>query len=97
MGRAERNDSRRRIQALEEDVLLERVRALCTAAPRSLRDVAIDLFGAQKGYGRILAYQESGAHMEYLARRGLVEIANLADLEGEGDPVVFYRSAASAR
>jgi len=72
---------------------LDEVRAICRSEPRTVCDVAQALFGDQQGYGRILAYEEAGAHVEFLARRGLVEVANLEAFDKEQNPVVLYRAA----
>jgi glyoxylase-like metal-dependent hydrolase (beta-lactamase superfamily II) len=72
---------------------LDKVRALCTRdEPRTLQHIAADLFGVQQGYGRLLAYQEAGAHVEWLTRRGQLEIANLDDFRTQLNPVVYYRA-----
>ncbi len=72
---------------------LDKVRALCAGAePRTLQQIAAAMFGVQQGYGRLLAYQEAGAHVEWLARRGLLEIANLEDFRTQLNPVVYYRA-----
>ncbi|MSP60172.1 MAG: MBL fold metallo-hydrolase [Myxococcales bacterium] len=72
---------------------LEKVRALCGES-RTLADVAGELFGPQAGYGRLLALQEAGAHVEWLSQRGRLEIANLEDLTKSANPVVRYRASA---
>jgi glyoxylase-like metal-dependent hydrolase (beta-lactamase superfamily II) len=72
---------------------LEKVREICRAAPRTIKQIAGELFGGQPGYGRILAYQETGAHVEYLARRGHLEIANLDDFGASENPVILYKAA----
>ena len=72
---------------------LDKVRTLCKA-PRSLVEIASDLFGVQAGYGRVLALMEAGAHVEWLSQRGHLEIANLEDLMRAENPVVRYRAAA---
>jgi glyoxylase-like metal-dependent hydrolase (beta-lactamase superfamily II) len=71
---------------------LDKVRAIC-AEPQTVKAITAALFGAQHGYARILAYEEAGAHVEYLARRGQLEIANLEDFGPSENPVVFYRAA----
>jgi glyoxylase-like metal-dependent hydrolase (beta-lactamase superfamily II) len=71
---------------------LDKVRALC-AQPRTIAEVAGELFGPQPGYGRLLALEEAGAHAEYLSRRGKLEIANLDDLMRSPNPVLRYRAA----
>ncbi len=72
---------------------LAKVRELCAEEPRTIADVTRLLFGEQIGYGRILAYEEAGAHVEYLSRRGHLEIANLDELQRDEHPVVSYRAA----
>jgi glyoxylase-like metal-dependent hydrolase (beta-lactamase superfamily II) len=71
---------------------LEKVRALCRQ-PRTTAGVARELFGEQKGYGRLLALEEAAAHIEYLSRRGILEIANLDELTRTPNPVLVYRAA----
>jgi glyoxylase-like metal-dependent hydrolase (beta-lactamase superfamily II) len=72
---------------------LERVRELCQE-PRTIAEIARELFGEQRGYGRLLALEEAAAHAEYLARRGRIEVANLEDLTRAPNPVLRYRAAA---
>jgi glyoxylase-like metal-dependent hydrolase (beta-lactamase superfamily II) len=71
---------------------LERVYQLCDA-PRSIAEISAALFGEQRGYGRLLAFEEAAAHVEYLARRGRLEVANLDDLLAAPNPVLTYRAA----
>ena len=73
---------------------LEKVRALC-AEPKTTAEIADALFGTQPGYGRLLALEEAAAHVEYLARRGTLELANLSELTKTPNPVLRYRAAAS--
>jgi glyoxylase-like metal-dependent hydrolase (beta-lactamase superfamily II) len=72
---------------------LDKVLAICRTEPHDVRAITASLFGEQKGYGRILAYEEAGAHVEFLSRRGQLEIANLDAFLREENPVVLYRSA----
>ena len=71
---------------------LDRVRASCQE-PRTLAEITVELFGARPGYVRILALEEAAAHVEYLARRGWLEIANADELATLPVPVVSYRAA----
>lgn len=56
------------IEAFHRD-RLDRVLGICTS-PRSIHDVALELFGERKGYDVILAIDEAGAHVEYLHQTG---------------------------
>ncbi len=68
---------------------LSKVLGLFTS-PRTIRQVTLDLFGDQEGYGRILALDEAGAHVEYLHELGQLRIANLDDVARSRDPVIEY-------
>jgi glyoxylase-like metal-dependent hydrolase (beta-lactamase superfamily II) len=71
---------------------LDKVRELCRQ-PLTIAELSAGLFGAQTGYGRLLALEEAAAHAEYLARRGWLEVADLESLMKDANPVVRYRSA----
>jgi glyoxylase-like metal-dependent hydrolase (beta-lactamase superfamily II) len=68
---------------------LMKVRELC-ATPRTIVEVANELFGQQEGYGTILAIEEAGAHVEYLHALGKLRIANLDEVATAVDPVIRY-------
>jgi glyoxylase-like metal-dependent hydrolase (beta-lactamase superfamily II) len=68
---------------------LMKVRDICDR-PRTIAQVASDLFGAQEGYGTLLAIEEAGAHVEYLHTLGKLRIANLDDITKTEDPVLEY-------
>jgi glyoxylase-like metal-dependent hydrolase (beta-lactamase superfamily II) len=76
-------------------VRLEKVKDQCRVEPRNIVQIAAGMFGKQLGYGRLLALEEAAAHVEYLARRGELEIANLDDLIKAPNPVLLYRTAAA--
>jgi glyoxylase-like metal-dependent hydrolase (beta-lactamase superfamily II) len=71
---------------------LDKVLELCRQ-PHTIAELARELFGAQAGYGRLLALEEAAAHAEYLSRRGRLEIANLEELTHAPNPVLRYRAA----
>jgi glyoxylase-like metal-dependent hydrolase (beta-lactamase superfamily II) len=71
---------------------LDKIKKLCIE-PRTIAELSQALFGAQTGYGRLLALEEAAAHAEYLARRGWLEIANLEELTRASNPVLRYRAA----
>lgn len=70
---------------------LDKVRELCRE-PRTIAELSAELFGAQQGYGRLLALEEAAAHAEYLARRGTLEIANLDELVKNQNPILRYKN-----
>jgi glyoxylase-like metal-dependent hydrolase (beta-lactamase superfamily II) len=61
--------------------------------PCTVAEVSLGLFGEVYGYNVLLALEEAGAHVEYLYQRGLLGIANLADLDSGGGhtPIRYYR------
>jgi glyoxylase-like metal-dependent hydrolase (beta-lactamase superfamily II) len=60
--------------------------------PQTIAGLSHALFGEVHGYNVLLALEETGAHVEYLYQRGLLEIANLQDLENGQEPVALrYR------
>ncbi len=65
---------------------LEKVLGLL-AEPGTVSDVAHGLFGKPRGYHELLALEEAGAHVEYLYQRGLLEIANLDEVDACDGPV----------
>ena len=71
---------------------LEKVRHLCVE-PKTTAAICDGLFGAQHGYSKLLALEEAAAHVEYLSRRGILEIANLEELTQKANPVLQYRAA----
>jgi hypothetical protein len=65
------------------------VLAVCST-PHTVVGVAKDMFGAQEGYGTLLAIEEAGAHVEYLHQHGKLRIANLDAVAKSRDPVIEY-------
>jgi glyoxylase-like metal-dependent hydrolase (beta-lactamase superfamily II) len=74
---------------------LGRVLQLCRQ-DRTLLDVCSSLFGEQQGYGRLLGLNEAAAHVEYLARRGYLQIVNIEDLLKPEPPAIRYRISEQA-
>jgi len=58
--------------------------------PRTIFEIATRLYGKMDGYGELLRIEQTGARIEYLSQRGLVEIANLDALESEFSPPLRY-------
>jgi len=57
--------------------------------PLTIAEVSDQLFGEVNGYNVLLALEEAGAHVEYLYQRGLLSIANIADLEDGKEPAAI--------
>jgi glyoxylase-like metal-dependent hydrolase (beta-lactamase superfamily II) len=85
-------DMYRRIQETRDHHYqrLERCLELATTA-HNLQEFADALFGDQMGYGRMLAYTEAGAHIEYLHQMGELVLDNLDEITNQEDPVLYYR------
>jgi hypothetical protein len=59
--------------------------------PRTVADVSHHLFPKVAGYNVLLALEEAGAHIEYLAQRGYLGIENVDDLSGDCAVPLRYR------
>ncbi|MBX3180938.1 MAG: MBL fold metallo-hydrolase [Candidatus Hydrogenedentes bacterium] len=70
---------------------LEKTLAICRE-PRTLAEVSIELFGPRESYHILLAILESGAHVEYLYERGLLEVVNHEAIEHASNPVLVYQA-----
>ncbi len=58
---------------------------------RTIAEIAHQLFPSVHGYNVLLALEEAGAHVEYLAQRGYLGIENLSDIEGECAVPIRYK------
>jgi len=76
----------RRVHAERLERVLEQMRAPCSVA-----DVTAALFPNVGGYDVLMALEEAGAHVEYLAQRGFLGIVNLHELESESPVPIRYR------
>jgi glyoxylase-like metal-dependent hydrolase (beta-lactamase superfamily II) len=85
------DDLGRRIEAIE-DVHRRRLSAILDMfqGARTVADIAHGLFPTASGYHELLAFQEAGAHVEYLTQRGYLGVENYADLDGESPVVLRY-------
>jgi len=50
--------------------------------PRTIAEISARLFPEVRGYNVLLALEETGAHVEYLAQRGLIGLENLEATDG---------------
>jgi len=58
--------------------------------PRTLAGVTGQVYGAMNGYNALLVIEKIGAYVEYLLQRGLVEIVNPGELEGDPQAAIKY-------
>jgi len=58
--------------------------------PRSIFEIACEIYSNLDGYGELLKLEQTGARIEYLHQRGLVMVENLSELESQPSPVLRY-------
>ena len=69
---------------------LEKTLNLC-AEPRTVAQVSLDLFGERQDYHVLLAFLETGAHVEYLHERGHLAVVNVDEVDLQYNPVLQYQ------
>ena len=63
-----------------------------SGAPKTIAELAQELFAETAGYHRLLALEEAGAYVEYLSMRGHLGISDLGSLENrDGSPIHYQR------
>jgi glyoxylase-like metal-dependent hydrolase (beta-lactamase superfamily II) len=72
------------IRQMHHDRLLQVLEIL--KEPHTIKEVSRELFGEVDGYNVLLALEETGAHIEFLDRRGLLGIENLDELQHNAGP-----------
>lgn len=86
-----------RIEAIKADHQDKLTRVLeifdDAAQPLTISDVSKRMYPEMKGYNILLALEEVGAHVEYLYEHGELSVANLDEVEQEGNPALRYRTA----
>jgi glyoxylase-like metal-dependent hydrolase (beta-lactamase superfamily II) len=58
--------------------------------PRTLAQATEQVYGNMNGYNALLVIEKIGAYVEYLEQRGLVEIANPEELDGDSGAAIKY-------
>ena len=58
--------------------------------PRTLAEVTEQVYGAMNGYNALLVIEKTGAYVEYLLQRGLVEIVNPDEMEDDPQAAIKY-------
>jgi glyoxylase-like metal-dependent hydrolase (beta-lactamase superfamily II) len=61
--------------------------------PRTVYQVARQIYGQMDGYGALLKLEQTGARVEYLHQRGLLMIDNLEALGADHRAAFYYRRA----
>ncbi|NDJ36633.1 MAG: MBL fold metallo-hydrolase [Chloroflexi bacterium] len=69
---------------------VERVLAHCDE-PRTIYEIAAQIYDHMDGYGELLRIEQTGARVEYLNQRGMLMIDNLEALEQEHSPALRYK------
>lgn len=87
------HDLRRRIDEIVNfhDARLERTLEICRE-PKSVDQVAREMFPRARDYHVLLALTEAGAHVEYLHERGKLCLTNIEAVETDAFPVLIYQS-----
>ncbi len=70
---------------------LRQVFETCHGLPSTVSEISRHLFGAQQGYGAMLALSEAGAHVEYLHELGYLTIENLDEVIRDDEVAPRYQ------
>jgi glyoxylase-like metal-dependent hydrolase (beta-lactamase superfamily II) len=73
------------------DARLERTLEICRE-PRTIKEIAREMFPKAKDYHVLLALTEAGAHVEYLHERGKLHLTNVEAVERDPFPVPIYQA-----
>lgn len=72
------------------DRRLERTLEICHA-PKTVKQIAGELFPNARDYHVLLALTETGAHIEHLHERGRLAVTNIDEVESERNPALKYQ------
>jgi glyoxylase-like metal-dependent hydrolase (beta-lactamase superfamily II) len=90
-------DLPKRIEEIRQSHIrrLDRVLELLDQAerPQTVAELAQSMFRRARGFDVLLAFEEVGAHVEYLYERGKLAVDNFEDLGRESNPPLRYRRA----
>lgn len=73
------------------DARLERALEICRE-PKTINQVAKEMFPHARDYHVLLALTEAGAHVEYLHERGRLHLTNVEAVERDPFPVLIYQA-----
>ena len=93
------HDMQRRIHetVTHHEVRLRQVFNACRVRPLTVAEIAIELFGTLRNYGKVLGLTETGAHVEYLHALGFLHIENIDEVKDRIDAPVTYSADARVR
>ncbi len=61
--------------------------------PVTIADITRAMYPDKDGYDELLALEEAGAHVEYLYQHARLAVTNLAEVEREDNPILYYGPA----
>jgi glyoxylase-like metal-dependent hydrolase (beta-lactamase superfamily II) len=73
------------------DARLERTLEICRE-PRTIKEIAREMFPRARDYHVLLALTEAGAHVEHLHERGRLHLTNVEAVERDPFPVLIYQA-----
>ncbi len=80
-----------RIDATHQNLIRRMSKALdALREPLSIAEVCAAIYGETGGYNQLLVIEKTGAYIEYLYGHGIIEIANVAEVE-QGLPAQYRR------
>jgi hypothetical protein len=80
-----------RIDATHQNLIRRMSKALdALREPLSIAEVCAAIYGETGGYNQLLVIEKTGAYIEYLYEHGIIEIANVAEVE-QGLPAQYRR------
>lgn len=79
------------IEATKQNILRRMGKAVeALEAPLTIEEVCGAVYGEMAGYNQLLVLEKTGAYVEYLYERGMIEITNPDELE-QGQPARYRR------
>ena len=84
-------DLNERIDATRQNLIRRMSRALdALSSPLTIAEACEAVYGGMNGYNMLLVIEKTGAYMEYLYERGMIEITNIEDVE-QGLPARYRK------
>ncbi|MBE7535257.1 MAG: MBL fold metallo-hydrolase [Anaerolineales bacterium] len=81
-----------RIDATHRNILRRMSKALrALTQPLTISEICSAIYGALEGYNALLVIEKTGAYVEYLYERGMIEIVNADEVE-QGGPARYWRA-----